>query len=191
MAHHRVSAPRALGSKEFRNCGAARRPDQVFPWPCPTPAAKPEPPAHAARSHPQPGDYPASQSPRCPPPQTAWIITVKALGGIGARLFLQFPAKPRSQGKLLLNGQQPLPLQRPIPSARTLATATEKANSLPKEAFPQLEQFLAWRSWLHSPEAPTKPGEYSGPLTTCTSPNCPLPPVSLETSDTAAAGGRN
>jgi PAS domain S-box-containing protein len=88
--------------------------------------------------------------------QTALNHTVKALGGIGGRLFLN-PSKTRAQGKLLLNGQQPLPLQpqfhRPEPSP-----GHRESQLYPERSLPQLEQFLAWRSWLRS-EAPSKPGE--------------------------------
>ena len=66
----------------------------------------------------------------------------------------------------------------PIPSARTLARPPRKPHSLPERSLPQLEpKFLrAWRSWPTPSEAPPpNPENYSGPLTTCTSPNCPLP----------------
>ena len=76
--------------------------------------------------------------------------TVRALGGIGGRLYLNLPQE-EDQGKLLTIGQQ---LQLSLSSwQEDNHTASALIGDLP------LEHFFAWQQWL-SIETPTQPGEH-------------------------------
>ncbi|MBE9108695.1 GAF domain-containing protein [Nodosilinea sp. LEGE 07298] len=87
--------------------------------------------------------------------QTALTKTVKALSGVGGRLYLNTPG-PNPKKQLLITGQQPAHL---VPKTTVQSPVTDH-QSYPSSAIavPPLEQLLAWRSWLQS-EAPAKPNE--------------------------------
>ncbi|MGF1519598.1 MAG: GAF domain-containing protein [Nodosilinea sp.] len=92
--------------------------------------------------------------------QTALDKTVKALGGVGGRLYLNTPG-PNPKTQLLITGQQPAQL---VPKTLVPKTPGQPPvtnhESQPSSAIavPPLEQLLVWRSWLQS-EAPAKPNE--------------------------------
>ncbi len=88
--------------------------------------------------------------------QTALDKTVRALGGVGGRLFLNYP-QGKTQGKLLVVGQQPRSLQLPPQKLSLVSQAGDRPTAL-QPKVPPLEQLLAWRGWLRT-ETPAQPGE--------------------------------
>jgi PAS domain S-box-containing protein len=79
---------------------------------------------------------------------------VKALQGVGGRLYLPFP-QLGSQKQLLITGQQPAPL---VPKTTSQPVTTGASPGARSPTPPPLEQLQAWRAWLLK-ETPASPGE--------------------------------
>jgi PAS domain S-box-containing protein len=88
--------------------------------------------------------------------QTALDKTVRALGGVGGRLYLN-NSPGKTQGKVLVVGQQPRSLQLSAQMPSLVSQASEPSPP-PQPTTPPLEHLLAWRGWLRT-EAPAQPGE--------------------------------
>ncbi len=86
--------------------------------------------------------------------QPALDETVKALQGIGGRLYLPLP-QLGTRNQLLITGQQPDPL---VPKATSQRVSSGGSAGARSPTVQPLEQHQAWQSWLLN-EAPTRPGE--------------------------------
>ncbi|MGF1567441.1 MAG: ATP-binding protein [Nodosilinea sp.] len=80
--------------------------------------------------------------------------TVKTLGGLGGRLYLNRP-QGNTWGKVLTTGPQPQPL-RLLSNAHQSPSLADDGLAPPN--VPPLESLLAWRGWLRT-EVPAQPGE--------------------------------
>ncbi|MEO1069810.1 MAG: GAF domain-containing protein [Cyanobacteria bacterium J06638_6] len=88
--------------------------------------------------------------------QTALDKTVKALGGNGGRLYLEYLG-PRLKQHLLTTGQQPTQIM-PTTAVQPQGINQPISPRSSTIATPPLEHLLAWRAWLQS-ETPAKPNE--------------------------------